>query len=175
MVLRAYLLGVVPYSLIKILAPAFYALDRPRIPVMASFASVAVNLGFNGLTYRVLGAPGLALGTTLGAVTNFLVLYVAFRSRVGDFALEKAKISAASLFFANVALAVLVCGIWFGLGCSALPNGAARTLALLVTISCGGGAFFFALLKTGHPLGSDIYRALQKQGERLKAKLARRR
>jgi len=36
--------------------------------------SVAANLLFNGLTYRRLGATGLALGTTVGALVNLAVL-----------------------------------------------------------------------------------------------------
>ena len=48
------MLGVLPYSLVKIYAPAFYALDRPRIPMLASMAAVAVQRG--------LQQPGLAAG-----------------------------------------------------------------------------------------------------------------
>jgi hypothetical protein len=62
-ILRAYALGLVPYSMVKIVAPAFYAIDRPRLPLLASLArspSPSPSTPF----YRQLGAPGLALGTS---------------------------------------------------------------------------------------------------------------
>jgi putative peptidoglycan lipid II flippase len=83
-VLRAYMLGVLPYSLVKVYAPAFYSLDRPRRPMVASLAAVATNLVFNALTYRSLGTPGLALGTTIAAVMNFAILRLSFSRLAGS-------------------------------------------------------------------------------------------
>ncbi|MEM6291249.1 MAG: murein biosynthesis integral membrane protein MurJ [Myxococcota bacterium] len=81
--LQSYVVGLAPYSLVKILAPAFYAIDKPRVPLIASVTGVAVNIGFNALTFRQLGAPGIALGTALGATANVVVLRIAFRRHVG--------------------------------------------------------------------------------------------
>jgi len=39
-IVQAYMLGVLPYSLVKVFAPAFFAVDRPRVPMIASMASV---------------------------------------------------------------------------------------------------------------------------------------
>lgn len=76
--LQAYVVGLVPYSLVKIFAPSFYAVDRPRVPLLASALGVAVNITFNALTFRQLGAPGIALGTALGAMVNVSVLRIAY-------------------------------------------------------------------------------------------------
>ena len=43
--LACYSVGLAGYSLTKILAPAFYALDDARTPMLVSVASIAVNLG----------------------------------------------------------------------------------------------------------------------------------
>ena len=51
--------------------PAFYAIGRPRFPVIASVAAVAANLLWNILTFRRFGHVGLALGTSLAALVNF--------------------------------------------------------------------------------------------------------
>jgi putative peptidoglycan lipid II flippase len=77
-IVQAYMLGVLPYSLVKVFAPAFFAVDRPRVPMIASIASVGANLLFNSLTYRTFGAPGLALGTTVAALVNLTILRVWF-------------------------------------------------------------------------------------------------
>jgi putative peptidoglycan lipid II flippase len=79
--LQFYAIGLVAYSGIKVLAPAFYAIDKRKTPMMVSFASIAVNLALNWyFTFRMgLGHKGLALSTGCVALTNFLVLYYNMR------------------------------------------------------------------------------------------------
>lgn len=81
--LTCYSLGLVFYSAIKTLAPAMYALDRIRAPVIASVAGVAVNLMWSLLTYRTYGVAALAIGTSLAALVNFAVLAVALARALG--------------------------------------------------------------------------------------------
>ncbi len=113
-VVQAYMLGVLPYSLVKVLSPAFFALDRARLPMLASMASVVTNLVFNGLTYRHLGAPGLALGTTVGAVTNLLVLRVAFYRVLGPTPSATRWHELPRLMACNLVLAAVALGCWAG-------------------------------------------------------------
>lgn len=113
MVLQAYVLGLLPYGLVKILAPVFYGLDRPRIPLLASFIAVAINIGFNAATYKTLGAPGLALGTTLGALANIAVLRLSFAKVVGGLpGVDLRRLLA--LLIANAVLGGLVWAAWLG-------------------------------------------------------------
>ena len=42
--LSLYALGLVGYTGVKVLAPAFYALGRPRVPLLASASAVATNV-----------------------------------------------------------------------------------------------------------------------------------
>lgn len=67
---RMYAFGLPFYGLSKILVPTFYALDRQRIPVIASFASIAFNIAFCLLLTPVYGFKILALGTTLSTLVN---------------------------------------------------------------------------------------------------------
>lgn len=113
LVLQAYVLGLVPYSLVKILAPAFYSVDRPRVPLFASMTAVVVNIVFNALTYRWLGAPGIALGTGLGALANVLVLRVAFARIVGPLPVPRRAARLLALVLANVVLAGVAWGGWW--------------------------------------------------------------
>jgi putative peptidoglycan lipid II flippase len=80
--LGGYAAGLVSYAAIKVVAPAFYALGRTRVPVVASVAAVAANLAWNALSFRALGHVGLALGTSIAATVNLAVLVVAFQRRV---------------------------------------------------------------------------------------------
>jgi putative peptidoglycan lipid II flippase len=109
---QAYMLGVLPYSLVKVLSPAFYTVDRPRLPMLASMGAVLVNLTFNSLTYRRLGAPGLALGTTLAALVNLTVLRVAFVTVVGRARGRGWGRDLGVLAVANAALGAVAWGGW---------------------------------------------------------------
>ncbi|WP_408097699.1 murein biosynthesis integral membrane protein MurJ [Peredibacter sp. HCB2-198] len=68
--LRMYALGLPFYGLYKILVPTFYALDRQKIPVMASIFSIAFNISFCLLLTPIFGFKILALGTTLSVLVN---------------------------------------------------------------------------------------------------------
>lgn len=68
--LRMYALGLPFYGLYKLLVPTFYALDRQKIPVMASLFSIAFNISFCLLLTPIFGFKILALGTTLSVLVN---------------------------------------------------------------------------------------------------------
>lgn len=79
--LAGYSVGLAAYSAIKVMAPAFYALGRTRVPLVASLTAVAANLVWNLFTFRALGHVGLALGTSIAAIMNLAVLVIAFELR----------------------------------------------------------------------------------------------
>ena len=72
------------YSGVKVLAPAFYALGRLRVPVMASILAVAINIAWSLATYKQFGHLALATGTAIAATVNFLILAIALRSSFRD-------------------------------------------------------------------------------------------
>jgi putative peptidoglycan lipid II flippase len=78
-----YALGLYAYSAVKVLAPAFYALDEARVPVLGSVVGMASNVVLNAALFPVLGFRGVALGTSLAAAANFTVLVLAWRRRHG--------------------------------------------------------------------------------------------
>ncbi|MFQ5600037.1 MAG: murein biosynthesis integral membrane protein MurJ [Candidatus Krumholzibacteriia bacterium] len=83
-VVSMYAVGLYAYASVKVLAPAFYALKSTRVPLLASVAAVVCNIVANLLLYRRMGAPGLALGTSIGALVNAGVLYTSFVRRYGS-------------------------------------------------------------------------------------------
>ena len=68
--------GLMGYSAVKLMSPAFYALGNSRVPVIASAASVAFNIALSLVLVRSLGHRGLALGTAAAALLNAGVLLV---------------------------------------------------------------------------------------------------
>jgi putative peptidoglycan lipid II flippase len=83
--LVAYAVGLAGYAGIKVLAPAFYALDDARTPMLVSVISILVNLVLNWTFVHVLGLGhvGLALSTSAVALGNCGLLYVFLRRRIG--------------------------------------------------------------------------------------------
>lgn len=163
LVLQAYVLGLVPYSLVKIFAPAFYGVDRPRVPLYASLCAVVINIVFNALTYRELGAAGIALGTTLGALANWLVLRVAFRRVVGPLPVPQRARRLAALVVGNAVLAGVAWGGWWGasegLGRLGLPTTSVVVLALVlvVVIAAAFMAYAGTLRALGYPGGQQLW------------------
>ena len=83
--LQFYAIGLAAYSAVKVLAPAFYALNKRYLPMMVSIFSIMINLVLNWFfMFKVgLGHRGLALSTSLVALTNFLLLYVMMQKYAG--------------------------------------------------------------------------------------------
>ena len=174
-ILRAYTLGLVPYSMVKIVAPAFYAIDRPRLPLLASLTAVAVNIGFNAATYRSLGPPGLALGTSLGMLCNVLLLRAAFRKHVGSLARPGRWRELAWLALANLVMAAALVLGWYaaqrGLARLDLPrpfDTLALVLAVTLLISAGFGVFVGVLRAGDFPGSAALARAPGALGRRLR-------
>jgi putative peptidoglycan lipid II flippase len=106
--LMFYAPGLVGYSAVKLISPAFYALGNSRIPVMASAASVFVNVLLNLILVRTLGHRGLALGTSVAALTNAVILLWLLRKRLGGIDGARlltalSKITLASIIMAGAA------------------------------------------------------------------------
>jgi putative peptidoglycan lipid II flippase len=79
--LQGYALGLCAYSVLKILSPAFYAIDKRRTPMVVSFISIGLNVLVNYLLafHWKMGIKGLALGTGCVAMANLLMLYFLMR------------------------------------------------------------------------------------------------
>lgn len=86
MALQAYAAGLLFFSLIKILGPAFYTLDETKIPVIASISAVGINIALNLALINSCGFWGLALSTSIGAMFNAGILFYYIEQRLGSFA-----------------------------------------------------------------------------------------
>jgi putative peptidoglycan lipid II flippase len=81
--LRYYTVGLLAYAAVKVVAPVFYALKLVRVPVAATILAVLANVLFNVALFPRYGYRVLALGTSVAALVNLLVLAVAFQRRHG--------------------------------------------------------------------------------------------
>jgi putative peptidoglycan lipid II flippase len=102
--LRYYAVGLVGYSIVRIVSPAFYALQRSRVAVVASVSSVAANVLLNVVLYRVIGYAGLALGTSLAAIVNAGIQIVMLRRHLGGIDERRMIVTFAKVAVASVAM-----------------------------------------------------------------------
>ncbi len=108
--LSGYALGLVAYAAIKVVAPAFYALGRTRVPLVASVSAVAANLIWNVLTFRRFGHVGLALGTSIAALVNAGILVYAFEKQIRGFVSRELLLPFAKIL---AAAGVMAAAVWF--------------------------------------------------------------
>jgi putative peptidoglycan lipid II flippase len=105
--LQLYAIGLVGYSIVRIISPTFYALQRSRVPVIVSAASVVVNVALNLALVRLMGYRGLALGTSITAILNAALQLLLLRREIHG--LEGRRIAAS---FLRVLAASAVMGIF---------------------------------------------------------------
>ena len=146
MALSCYALGLAGYAAIKILAPAFYALNDARTPMLVSLASILINLGVASTLVKVAGLRhlGLALSTSSVALFGSVVLFVLLRKRIRRMHGRALAGSVAKILVASAAM---------GIACYVSSRGihlwlGARKLAQI------------ADLAASVPLGAIVYYAL---------------
>jgi len=105
-----YAIGLIAYNGVKVLAPAFYALGTPRVPVAGSALAVAVNVAAVFLLHPVLGFTSVPLAITLGAAANMVVLLLLAEARLGG--LFRPDLGWAVLRMALAAAAMGVGVVW---------------------------------------------------------------
>jgi putative peptidoglycan lipid II flippase len=95
MALAGYSIGLTGYAAIKVLSPAFYALDDAKTPMIIALASIAVNavasylfrdwlsnFGVSPDSPDGYGHVGVALATSTVALVNFFALALFMRRRI---------------------------------------------------------------------------------------------
>lgn len=103
--LRWYAVGLVGYSIVRIVSPTFYALGKSRIPVSASVMSVLINVVLNVMLVRVMGYRGLAFGTSLAALVNAATQLAFLRRTIGGIEGRKITITFVKILAASIVMA----------------------------------------------------------------------
>lgn len=77
--LMAYGLGLLPFILIKVLAPGFYARQDTKTPVKIGIIAMVTNMVLNIILMMQYAHVGLALATSLSAMLNAGLLFIGLR------------------------------------------------------------------------------------------------
>ena len=142
--LACYAVGLAGYAAVKVLAPAFYALDDARTPMIVSVVSIAINYFAASTMAPIAGHAGLALSTSMVALFSFIALLWAMRVRIGGIHGGELLASALKVIAASALMGAVCFGSshlvreWLGVARWA------RLADLAVSISLGVAVFYFA-------------------------------
>ncbi len=147
--LRAYAGGLLPFMLIKVFAPGFYAQQDMKTPVKIAIVAMISNMVFNLMFVWPLAHTGLALATTLSAMVNAGLLYW-YLSKNQIYAFHPSWLS----YFAKLSLAAVGMSLalyfispekvdWFGFSIGE------RVIKLMINIASGILIYFGLLLLFG--------------------------
>ncbi|MDR3088599.1 MAG: murein biosynthesis integral membrane protein MurJ [Desulfobulbaceae bacterium] len=146
--LSLYAVGLFAYAANKVMVPAFYAIDRARYPVIASFIAVGLNLVFINLTIDRFQHLAIALSTSVTMLLNCLFLFLLLLWQMGRLPWMRLCGGATKII---VATGVMALFLW---GCRLLLAdafaGGPLSLAPTLFLCIGGavalyGAMLFAL------------------------------
>jgi putative peptidoglycan lipid II flippase len=145
--LRFYAIGLAAYAGVKVLAPAFYAVGKKQLPMLVSLFSIGVNFGLNWFFRFRLGWDhrGLALSTSLVAITNFVLLYMMMRRHAARLETRTLLFTLAKLALAGLALALVCLGAqWMFFQSLQDLRIWQKAISVVVTAALGSTVFFGA-------------------------------
>ncbi len=106
--LAAFALGLAPGALVRQMVPAYYALGDSKTPVRSAAAGLATYLAVGLALMGPLAHVGLALAVSAASTTNFLVLAVVLRRKLGRLGWRTVAVSGLR---ASIAAAVMGAGL----------------------------------------------------------------
>lgn len=181
--LQAYAAGLWSLALVRVIAPAFYALRDPRTPLRAAagafFANLLASLALVGpLPYaggslfgaaigraadavRIagLGHVGLAMAASIAVTINAALLVVPISRRLGG--LDTATIAGSLLRSAAAAAAMAVLLVLLVPRVDWTAPGPTRALGLALIIAAASAVFALAALLLGGPEVATLRRAVR--------------
>lgn len=109
-----YTPGLVGYSAVRIAVPCFYAMRNSLTPTLVSIGAVVLNIVLNLILVRVMGFRGLALGTSIAALANALILLILLHRRLGGLEVGRILETSAKIVVAATLMggAVWTCHAW---------------------------------------------------------------
>jgi len=144
--LQLYAVGLVGYSIVRMVSPVFYALGANRVPVAVSALTVLLNAALSiGLVLETpLSYSGLPLATSVAALFNAGALMFLLRRRLSGIDGRRLTGSMLRITAASVAMGIAAFAADRALA-SSLPDGRFTPEILRLTAAIGAGISVLAL------------------------------
>jgi len=142
--LSLYAVGLFAYSANKVLVPAFYALDKTRYPVIASFIAIAFNIVIITFTIEYFQHLAIALSTSCTMLLNFFFLIIVLHRKLDGFPLKSLLTGVMKIILSTIGLVLLLLlTLPF---CELLLNGNKFYQLVSVLFLISAAAFFYLLI-----------------------------
>ncbi len=106
--LSLYSIGLFAYSSNKVLVPVFYALDKTRFPVIASFIAICSNIIIINFTIDLFQHRAIALSLSITMIINFLFLITILYYQLGGFSIRNFFLAAIKIVLATSIMSIFV-------------------------------------------------------------------
>lgn len=137
-----YTIGLFAYSGVKILVGAYYSMGDTRTTVKTAAIALLVNFLLNLILMWPLKVGGLALSTSIAAITNFVMLYTRLSKKIGDIGTKVIVDSVGRVASATAIMAVFISLSNMFILREGILAGAGKFVALFGVIA-GAGAIYF--------------------------------
>lgn len=143
--LALYSAGLFAYASLKIIVPVFYALNKPRFPVIGSFITVCFNFIFVILTLKTLEHRAIALSMSISVIANFLFLSAALYREIEGYNMR--YLIASLIKIVVVSIAMGAGSLWLHTVTAQIAGtGLLAQLLALLTAMAGAAVFYFAAI-----------------------------
>ena len=105
-VVQMYAFGLFAHAASPVLGRAFYSFKNTVTPLVISAISVALNIALNIILARLMGAPGIALATSIVMAVNFL-LFSLFLKRYVPVLSKPLGSESLKIFLASVPIGII--------------------------------------------------------------------
>jgi putative peptidoglycan lipid II flippase len=120
----------------------FYALQDVITPLRISLVVIGVNLATNIVLVHLLAQGGLALGTSIAATVNAILLGRALRGRLGGLEGRQILHTARRAVAGVVPMAVVVAGVAYLIAGGSVQGGLRPLVATLAAVVLAGATYF---------------------------------
>ena len=144
--LTFFSLGLAGQAATALLVRVFYALQDVITPLRISLVVIGVNLGTNVVLVHLLAQGGLALGTSIAATLNAILLGAALRGRLGGLEGPAIVRTVRRALIGVIPMALVVAAVVYGVTGGSPLGGWRPLLATLAAVALGAGTYLLIQL-----------------------------
>ncbi len=162
--LLCYSVGLVFFSLNRVLVPVFYAHGDTRTPVKISIITAAANIVLDLILMQFLAHAGLALGTALAAMLQTVLLLAAMRRRLEHVRPGSISRQVGKVLVLSLALYILLClgeSLWSAAGFAMLAVRTVTLIAAWAALSAGGAMLLG--VESSREVGRTLWRKIARR------------
>jgi len=136
-----YGFGLLGFSGVRAVVPAFYALKDTKTPVMVAAVSLVVMVGLSLVLIGPLAHIGLALATSVAGLTNLAGLLWLLRRKVGPLGMRSVALAALRMLAAVTAMGLAVAALAYLPDWGSVGSLGRRYARPLVAVVVGAGVY----------------------------------